>query len=88
MDHLLNMRIQKFKETRDSRYVNQNQLGKACFKYDIAYGGFKDLSGRTASQNALRDKAFNIAIISENDEYQGGLSLTVYNFFYKTSASI
>ena len=39
-------RIQKFKETGDSRYVCRNELDKACFQHDMAYG---DLAGRTAS---------------------------------------
>ena len=42
-------RIQKFKETRDSRYIYQNKLDKACFQHDMAYGDFKDLPRRTAS---------------------------------------
>ena len=28
-------RIQKFKETVDSRYIYQNELGKACFQHDM-----------------------------------------------------
>ena len=35
-------RIQKFKQTGDSRYVYKNKLDKACFKHDTAYGDFKD----------------------------------------------
>ena len=35
-------RIQKFKETVDSRYVYQNEIDKACFPPDMAYGDFKD----------------------------------------------
>ena len=31
-------RIQKFKETRDSRYVYQKEQDKACFQHDMAYG--------------------------------------------------
>ena len=31
-----NERIQKFKETGDSRYKYQNELDKACFQHDIA----------------------------------------------------
>ena len=42
-------RIQKFKETGDSRYIYQNELDKACFQHDIAYGDFKDLARRAAS---------------------------------------
>ena len=40
-------RIQKFKETEDSQYIYQDELGKACFQRDIAYGDFKDLTRRT-----------------------------------------
>ena len=41
-------RIQKFKETGDSRYIYKNELDKACFQNDVAYGDFKDLAKRTA----------------------------------------
>ena len=50
-------KIQKFKETGDSRYIYQNKLDNACFQHDIAYGDFKDLTRRTASDKILRDKA-------------------------------
>ena len=40
-------KIRKFKETEDSWYIYQNELDKACFQHDMAYGDFKDLSGRT-----------------------------------------
>ena len=33
-------RIKKIKETGDSRYIYQNELDKACFQHDIAYGDF------------------------------------------------
>ena len=36
-------RIQKFKQTRYSRHIYRNELDKACFQHDMAYGGFKDL---------------------------------------------
>ena len=35
-------RIKKFKETRNSRYIHQNELDKACFQHDMAYEDFKD----------------------------------------------
>ena len=54
-------RMEKFKETGDSRYVYQNELDKACFQQHMAYGDFKDLTRRTASDKILRDKVFNIA---------------------------
>ena len=51
----------KFKETENFRYNYQKKLDKACFQHQIAYRGFKDLTRRTASDKALRDKVFNIA---------------------------
>ena len=35
-------RIKKFKETRNSRYIHQNELDKACFQHDMGYEDFKD----------------------------------------------
>ena len=37
-------RIQQFKETGDSRYIHKNELDKACFQHDMAYGDFQDLA--------------------------------------------
>ena len=74
-------RIQKFKETGDTKYIYKNELDKACFQHDMAYGDFKDLARRTASDNVLRDKAFNIAKNSKYDEYQRGLASMVYKIF-------
>ena len=79
-------RIQKFKETGDTSYFYKNELDKACFQHDMPYGDFKDLKKRTASDNILRDKAFNIAKNSKYDGYQRGLASTVYKFFDKKSA--
>ena len=67
-------RIQKFKQTGNSRYVYKNELDKACFQHYMAYGDFKDLKRRTAADNVLRDKAFNIAKNPKYDEYQRGLA--------------
>ena len=36
-------KIQKLKETEDSRYIYENELDKACFQHDMAYGDFKNL---------------------------------------------
>ena len=79
-------RIQKFKETGDSRYIYKNELDKACFQHDIAYGDFKDLEKRTAADKVLRDKAFNIAKDLKYDGYQRGLASMAYNFFDKNTA--
>ena len=45
--------MQRFKETRDSRYIYQKELDKACFQHDMAYGVFKDLTRRTASNKKI-----------------------------------
>ena len=76
-------RIQKIKETGDSRYIYQNKLDKACFQHDMAYGDFKYLTRITASEKILRDKAFNIAKNPKNDGYQRCLVSMVYKFFDK-----
>ena len=34
-------RIQKFKETGDTSYIYKNELDKACFQHDMAYGDLK-----------------------------------------------
>ena len=76
-------RIQKFKETGDSRYIYQNKLEKTCFQHDMAYGDFKDLTRRTASDKILCDKAFNIAKNPKYDGYPRGLASMVYKFLSK-----
>ena len=54
----------------------------------MAYGDFKDIKRRTASDKVLRDKAFNIAKNPKYDGYQRGLAPMVYKFFdKKTTAS-
>ena len=65
-------RIQKFKQTGNSRYIYKNELDKACFQHNMAYGDFKDLKKRTAADKVLREKAFNIAKTPKYDGYQKG----------------
>ena len=78
--------MQRFKETGDSRCICRNELDKACFQHDIAYGDFKDLARRTTADKVLRDKAFNIAKDPKYDGYQRGLASIIYKFFDKTTA--
>ena len=75
-----------FKETGDSQYIYQNELDKACFQHEIAYGYFKDLTRRTAFHKILFDKAFNIAKNPKYDGHQRGLTLMVYKFFDKKTS--
>ena len=79
-------RILKFKETGETNYIDKNELHKACFQHDKAYGDFKDLARRTASGKVLRDKAFNIAKNPKYERYQCRLASMVYKFFDKKSA--
>ena len=76
-------KMQKFKETGDSRYIYKNELDKACFQHDTAYGDFKDLAKRTTADKVLKNKAFNIAKDPKYDVYQRGLASMVYKFFNK-----
>ena len=79
-------RIQKFKETGDSRYIYRNELDKACYQHDMANRDFKDLTRRTAADKILRDKAFNIAKDPKYDGYPRGLASMVYKFLNKKTA--
>ena len=52
----------------------------------MAYGHFKDLARKIASDKILWDKAFNIAKNPKYDGYQRELASMVYNFFDKKPA--
>ena len=81
-------RIQKFKETGDTSYIYKNELDKACFQHNMAYGDFKDLKRRKCSEKVLRDKAFNIAKNSKYDIYQRDIASMIYKYFDKNSSSL
>ena len=79
-------RIEKFKETGDKNYIYKNELDKTCFQHDMAYGDFKYLAKRTASDKVLRDKEFNIAKNFKYDRYQRGQASVVYKLIGKKYA--
>ena len=79
-------RTKKFKETGDSRYIYQNELDKAYFQHDMAYGDFKGLNRRTAADKVLCDKTFHIANNPEYDGYHHGPASMVYKFFHKKTS--
>ena len=89
MDHLLKTKeeLNNFKKTGDIKYIYSNELDKACFQHDMAYGDFKVLARRTAHDKFLRDKAFNIAKNAKYDGYHRALPSMVYNFFDKKFAA-
>ena len=74
-------RIQKFMQAAGTNYIYKNELDKACFQHDMAYGKCKDLKKRTQSDKVLKDKAFEIANNLKYDGYQRGLASMVYEFF-------
>ena len=61
--HLLKTKKKEknFKEARDSKYIHQNELDKACFQHDMTYVDFEDLNRRKFADKVLRNKAFDIA---------------------------
>ena len=81
-------RIEKFMQTGNTNFIYRNELDKACFQHDMAYGKTKDLVKRTQSDRILKDKAFRIASDPKYDRYQRGLASIVYTFFDKKSTSL
>ena len=54
-------RIENFMQTGNTDFIYKNELDKACFQHDMAYGKSKYLIKRTQSDRVLKDKAFKIA---------------------------
>ena len=77
--------IKKFMETGNTNYIYKNDLDKACFQHDMAYGKYKGLTKRKESDKVLKDKAFEIARNLKYDGYQRGLASMVFKFFNKKS---
>ena len=70
-------------DTGNADFICKNELDKACFQYDMAYGKSKDLAERTQSDKVLRDKSLKIASDPKFDGYQRGLASMVYKFIDK-----
>ena len=79
-------RIEKFIQTGNTNLIYKNELDKACFQHDMAYGKTKDLVKRTQSDKVLKDKAFKIVSDPKYDGNQRGLASMVYKFLDKKSA--
>ena len=77
-------RIYKFKETRDTAYIYRNELDKASFQHDMAYGDFKELARRTASDKVLRDKTLILLKIQNTMDINEVLLLWFIIFLIKT----
>ena len=76
-------RIQKFMQTGDLRNIYRNELDKACFHHDMAYGKYKDLEKQTQSDKVWKGKAFESANNLKYDGYQRRLTSMVYKSFDK-----
>ena len=68
-------------QTGDTNFIYENELYKACFQHDMAYGKTKYLIKRTQSDKVLKGKAFKIASDPKYDGYQRGLASMVYKLF-------
>ena len=79
-------RIEKFMKTGNTDFIYRNELDKACFQHDMAYGKLKDLAKRTQPDKVLRDKAFKTASDPKYDSCQRGLASVVHKFFDKKSS--
>ena len=79
-------RISKIIQTGNKDFIYTNELDKACFQYDMAYGISKDLAKRTQSDKVLRDKSIRIVRDLKYDGYQSGLASMNYKFFDKKSS--
>ena len=78
-------RIEKFMQTGNADFIYKNELDKACFQHDMAYGKSKDLIKRTQSDKVLKNKTLKIASDPTNDGYQRVLASMVYKCFDKKS---
>ena len=78
-------RIGKFMQTGNTDFIYKNEVDKACFQHDMAYGKTKDLVKRTQSDKVLKDKSLKIASDPKYGGYQRGLASMVYKFFDKKS---
>ena len=79
-------RIQNYKETGDSTYIDQNKLDQACFQHDMAHGDFNDMSRKAVCPKILHVKACNIAKNPKYLQYQKGLASVVYKCLDKKSS--
>ena len=74
--------IEKFMQIGDTDFIYRNELDKACFQHNMAYGKSKKFAKRTQSDKVLSDKAFKIASDPKYDGYghQRGIASMVYKF--------
>ena len=72
-------------QKRNTNYVYQNGLDKACFQHAITYAKYKDLIKKTQSDKVLRVKVFKIPDNPKYDGYQRGLASVAFKIFDEKS---
>ena len=75
-------------QTGNRNFIYKNELDKACFQHDMAYGKTKDLVKRTQSDKVLKDKAFKIASDPNYDGYHTGLASVFTSFLIKNLVEV
>ena len=73
-------------QTGNTNFIYKNELDKAYFQNDMAYGKTKDLVKKAQSDKFLKDKSFKIASDPKYDVYQRGLASMFYKFYDKKSS--
>ena len=76
----------KVMQTGNTNFIYKNELDKAYFQNDMAYGKTKDLVKKAQSDKFLKDKSFKIASDPKYDVYQRGLASMFYKFYDKKSS--
>ena len=64
-------------QTGNTNFISKNELDKAYFQHEMAYGRSKDLVKRTQPDKVSRDKAFKIASDPKYNGYQRELASMV-----------
>ena len=75
-------------QTGNTNFFYRDELDKACFQHNIAYGKSNDLIKRTQADKVSKNKAFKIDSDPKYHGYQRGLASMVYKFFDKKSTSL
>lgn len=66
-------------------FMYEIDLSQTEFTYSACELFAKNITRRTTSDKATRDKAFKIASSSKSDEYRRGIASIVFKFFDKKS---
>ena len=74
-------------QTENTNFIYKNELDKACFQHDMAYGKSKDLAKRTQSDKVLRNKV-KLRVMQKFGGYQRGFASMVKSFLIKNLVKV